>query len=459
MLSGSQGPHADEREEVAATLRLRAALVELAAANAQLQGVVEAMQCSRSWTLTAPLRKIGARLRGRRAAAHPAAAGESLPVALPAPAASPAHPRLLVDVTELAVSVHRSGVERVTRRVLVELLGMDTGYEVLPVRLSREGRYIEARAVADAVVGRAPTGEDGRAITPQPGDVFLGLDVCRPHAAVFERAIARVCEAEIPVVLVLHDVLPLDHPAWFPADVVADFEAWLRTVSRSATRVVTNTQATARRLAAALDSRRLSMPPAGCVVVGLGADAIPDLVVGVAPVARPDPGTRHVLMVGTVEPRKGHAQALGAFEAAWAGGMGHTLTIAGRQGWHVDVLAARLRTHPEAGRRLRWMEHADDFTLANLYRASDVVLMASHDEGFGLPIVEGRAAGCALLLRDIPVFREVAGDAAHYFEGDAPADLARALFATPQRTTSPDRAAMRWRETTAQLLEACRDSQ
>jgi glycosyltransferase involved in cell wall biosynthesis len=37
-------------------------------------------------------------------------------------------------------------------------------------------------------------------------------------------------------------------------------------------------------------------------------------------------------------------------------------------------------------------------------------------EGFGLPLLEAQAAGCPVVASDIPVFREVAGEAAVYFD-------------------------------------------
>jgi glycosyltransferase involved in cell wall biosynthesis len=60
--------------------------------------------------------------------------------------------------------------------------------------------------------------------------------------------------------------------------------------------------------------------------------------------------------------------------------------------------------------------------LAVLYRTARLVLLPSEAEGFGLPLVEALACGAAVAASDLPVFREVAGDAARYFPvGDVPA--------------------------------------
>lgn len=52
--------------------------------------------------------------------------------------------------------------------------------------------------------------------------------------------------------------------------------------------------------------------------------------------------------------------------------------------------------------------------LASLYAGASLILFPSEAEGFGLPLVEALAAGAIVLASDIPVFREVAGDAAVY---------------------------------------------
>lgn len=48
---------------------------------------------------------------------------------------------------------------------------------------------------------------------------------------------------------------------------------------------------------------------------------------------------------------------------------------------------------------------------ASLLSQAHALLMASKDEGFGIPVVEAMAAGTPVVLSDIPIFREVAGDA------------------------------------------------
>jgi glycosyltransferase involved in cell wall biosynthesis len=52
--------------------------------------------------------------------------------------------------------------------------------------------------------------------------------------------------------------------------------------------------------------------------------------------------------------------------------------------------------------------------LAAVYRRAAVVLLPSDAEGFALPLVEAMACGRPVVVSDIPVLREVGGDAASY---------------------------------------------
>ena len=72
------------------------------------------------------------------------------------------------------------------------------------------------------------------------------------------------------------------------------------------------------------------------------------------------------------------------------------------------------------------------------------MLQPSEAEGFGLPLAEAMACGAPLLVSDLPVLREVAGEAATYRPvGDAPAWVDAALALLDERSRRPDLAAAR----------------
>jgi len=76
---------------------------------------------------------------------------------------------------------------------------------------------------------------------------------------------------------------------------------------------------------------------------------------------------------------------------------------------------------------LHWLQGVDDAGLQALYRHSACLLQPSEGEGFGLPLIEAASQGLPMLVRDIPVFREVGGEHACYFSGLDGAALAAAV--------------------------------
>jgi glycosyltransferase involved in cell wall biosynthesis len=164
------------------------------------------------------------------------------------------------------------------------------------------------------------------------------------------------------------------------------------------------------------------------------------------------------LMVGTVEPRKGYGQVLDAFEQAWQSHPDLVLVIFGNCGWGVDSLVDRLRGHSLSGKNLFWIEGGSDEFLELAYADADCLLCASAGEGFGLPVVEGARHGVPLLLRDLPVFHEIAGTSASWFEDtEEPGVLAHAIVAWCTRheagqSIPPDGInILTWRESAKQL--------
>jgi glycosyltransferase involved in cell wall biosynthesis len=265
------------------------------------------------------------------------------------------------------------------------------------------------------------------------GDVFLGLDLTL-EATVRNRALLDDLRLHgVLLHFVVYDLLPLRHPEWFHAPVAAAFGAWLETIAALADGLVCISRATADEL---LDWLDLHPPtrtaPLQVGYAHLGADiaaSAPSGGIGADELAllallrqRPT-----LLMVGTLEPRKMHTQALRALERLWRDGVDVNLVIAGKAGWLLDQLGPSLRAHAEAGKRLFWLERASDEMLLRLYQDSTALLAPSMGEGFGLPLIEAAQHGLPVIARDLPVFREVGGEHVWYFSADDDAELAAAL--------------------------------
>ena len=70
----------------------------------------------------------------------------------------------------------------------------------------------------------------------------------------------------------------------------------------------------------------------------------------------------------------------------------------------------------ERGRWIRWMGFVPDKDLVVFYQEAEAFVFPSLLEGFGLPGLEALACGCPVLASAIPVFKEIYGPAALYFD-------------------------------------------
>lgn len=343
--------------------------------------------------------------------------------------------QLLVDVGEISKGDANSGIQRVVRALLETLLREPpAGWRVEPVFGDPVlGRYRYARRFTCQFLGLHCVWPGDDPIDIYSGDIFLSPDACFTQIPEMQAALDAMAQAGVHLAAVVYDLLPIHFPHYFP---LADglFARWLDTIARFE-QLLCISRAVAADVAAYLAAH----PPANgrrpaIDWFHLGAD----LETATAPVARGEdlrdaarqtPERPRFLMVGTVEPRKGHALALAAMECLWVRGGDAALVIAGAPGWMVDDLMETMRSHPESGARLIWIERPSDAELRQLYSSCSCLLAASEGEGFGLPLIEAARHDLPILARDIPVFREVAGDHASYFDGTGPEALHAALEA------------------------------
>jgi len=172
-------------------------------------------------------------------------------------------------------------------------------------------------------------------------------------------------------------------------------------------------------------------------------------------------------MVGTIEPRKGYLQTIKAFSQLWADGINVNLVIVGKEGWkHLPNNMRRdipetidyLQKHPELSQHLFWLEGISDEFLEKIYTASTCLIAASYGEGFGLPLIEAAQHKLPIIARDIPVFHEVAGEYAFYFDGKTPDALAEKieewliLYENDRHPRSDNMPWLTWKESAARLV-------
>ncbi len=385
---------------------------------------------------------------------------------------APRKSRIYLDMSATVRHDLKTGIERVARSLLRELLAAPpAGCEIVPVYLSdddgvwrvrRAQRYLASQPDFDYVEAI------DEVVTPMPGDALIGLDLY-PDGVLGAAKFGLYSywrKSGAKVGFMIHDLLPITRPEFFPPWANGSHTNWMSVVAANSDLLVCISEHVRSDVANWLTAHRADQPAPVLLVSHHGADmaaSFPSsgLPEGAKEVLAEVHARPTFLMVGTIEPRKGHLQALRAFERLWVAGVDVNLVIVGHEGWKplppedrrtIPQSVEAIRASAELGKRLFWLEGISDEYLETLYGCASCLLFASEGEGYGLPLIEAAKHHVPIIARDIEVFREVAQEHAFYFSGVEAADLERAVvawLALRAQGGVPDSSALTW-ETWAQ---------
>jgi len=391
----------------------------------------------------------------------------------------PAEPRkrqILIDISELVKRDAKTGIQRVVRSLLTEmLLNPPADYDVHPIyanQLSLGYRYAnrfkkkffaseaEQRAMGDSNTNNV----EDPVIETQPGDIFLGIDLQADIVQAQKQYLSAIRLSGTKVYFVVYDLLPILFPNAFPSAAEFNHHQWLLEISKF-DGIICISKAVADNYQEWSAVHIPDLPKQFDVAwFHLGADiensvpttGMPENAAELIAKISTQPS---FVMIGTLEPRKGYGQTLPAFEKLWAAGAQVNLVIIGKKGWMVDELVNHIESHPELNKRLFWLDSISDEYLDKIYSASTCLIAASDGEGFGLPLIEAARRHVPIIARDIPVFKEVAGEHAFYYQASKPEEMTQAiqnwleLFAKGQHPRSDQMPWLTWKESAQSVLK------
>ncbi|MGD0020850.1 MAG: glycosyltransferase family 1 protein [Smithellaceae bacterium] len=373
--------------------------------------------------------------------------------------------KLFLDVSAVIKTRVYTGIQRVARAICYELVRECKKIEVVPIYTNvDEHEFYRAGLLIDHILGNLAGTTENSHIEFCSGDILLYLDH-HPSVAISNIDKTRYLRNKgIAVYHVVYDLLPVQYPQYFWPGLCDEFVTWLKAVSY-ADGALCISRTVAIELRQWLDTNipRRRRP----LKIGwfhLGADfenSIPSLGIpadGYDTIGKLASGASF-LVVGTIEPRKGHVQTLAAFEQLWAAGVDVNLVIVGKKGWGSKNFVNKLLSHPQRGSRLHWIEGISDEYLEKIYASCICLIAASEEEGFGLPLIEAAQHKISIIARDIPVFREVAGDHVFYFKGREPQALTEAvrqwleLYSQGKAPQSDNMPRLTWKQSAEQLIK------
>jgi len=280
----------------------------------------------------------------------------------------------------------------------------------LIARRGDEGRW-HSLAAGAPVRATVPSSRPGRLAFEQLGLASvlrtLGLQVHHgPHYTMPARS-------PVPCAVTIHDCTFFDHPEWHLPSKAAFFRRAIRRAARQAGVVICVSQVTADRLHGCCEVRApVVVAPHGVDHMRFsptepapGADRIELAALGV-PVDRP-----LVAFVGTLEPRKGVAPLVGAFDRLADTRPDAVLVLGGQPGWGMAE-TERALAGARHGEQIVRTGYLPDRAVPALLRQASVVAYPALEEGFGLPALEALACGTPLVTTEGTAMAELAEGAA-----------------------------------------------
>lgn len=344
--------------------------------------------------------------------------------------------KVYMDISVLTLATFITGIQRVTREVILRLLesgdpeivllhyhaGQDSWHIIDNQRFVRY--YRDHKGVKNRMItGRTQAIED-----MGPGDVFFDLDavwMCRVRRSYLLPLLKR---QGVRIVAHIYDIISVTHPQYCLERGVYQFLDYLGAHLQYADQVIVNARATEEELRDLAERLEISLPP--CEVVPLGADFRRRQQVSEAQVPgqvrQAASSAPYILMVGTVEPRKNHRLLLEAYDLELKQA-GYHIILAGYMGWHMEEFEGELHAHPDYGSGIFHFDGLEDSAIDYLYQHARFLAFCSYTEGFGLPLLESVQRGTPVVAADIPVSREVAGAYCDWFRQDDARDLCRVV--------------------------------
>lgn len=136
---------------------------------------------------------------------------------------------------------------------------------------------------------------------------------------------------------------------------------------------------------------------------------------------------KYLLTVGTIEPRKNYKLLLDAFEKIGETNKELKLIIVGGMGWKMDDFQKLIDNH-QYKKRIIITGYVSRSELWSYYENATAFVFASNYEGFGIPVLEACYHGLPSLLSDVPTSKEIAADAAIYFDKEDANDLSQKVI-------------------------------
>ncbi|MFZ4632813.1 MAG: glycosyltransferase family 4 protein [Saprospiraceae bacterium] len=231
--------------------------------------------------------------------------------------------------------------------------------------------------------------------------------------------------SRVPTVMTLHDVIPLNHPERIPWAPRLYYQHYLPRFAHRANQIISVSEHVKQDI---IDTCGVSQEQISVVYNGIRNGFQPQDEAAQQLIRKAfSHGKPFFLYTGAIHPRKNVDLLIRAFDQFKSMASNDVqLILAGRFAWQTGLVktAYESAVHRNA---IHFLGYVPDQDLPGLYGAAVALVNLSADEGFGLPLVEAMACGTPVVASDIPVFREIGGDAVLFVDQSSTAQVATGL--------------------------------
>lgn len=260
--------------------------------------------------------------------------------------------------------------------------------------------------------------DNNKKISVEKGDIFFGLDWSAHILTSNFNEIINLKYSGVFFSFILYDMLPATNPEWFTKETVQKHSLWLKLISITADQILCISNDVKDNLLKHYDNHLFNHDHIDICTIPLGCDFenYPSEVkfhqnCQLEFIKKP-----FALVVGTLEPRKGHIDVIEVFKQLWQEKYELNLIFVGHNGWSNNKILELIKTTiSEFPENFKHLENVNDLELKIIYESAKIVICPSLGEGYGLPVIEAMYFNKCIIARNIPVFREVSNNQINFF--------------------------------------------
>jgi len=311
-----------------------------------------------------------------------------------------------INVTNTALSMTKTGIQRVVRELTSQLWSKDDIHFICWWK--DNFRQLDDDDLKNLLAAKSVSPKKDVPLSAiKKGDIFLDIDASWGDEYCARTLFQKLKKNGVIIAKFHYDAVPILFPHFSHENTVFAYSENFSAALQYADYWLCISKTVERDLISIAEKIGAGIPTTK--VIELGSDFE---IKGSSP-AKKKRKRPYLLAVGTVEPRKNHQLLIEAMDLLIAQNIDIDLVIVGKQGWKIEQLQKRIEKHRHFKKRIHWLKNASDETVTELYKDAFACINTSHYEGYGLPVIESLSHNCVTICSKNSAMEEVAKGAAY----------------------------------------------